>query len=134
MLKRDLRPTVQIDFEPPTRWPLWFLGHDAFDVEELAPISKELRAFVRSVSEYFATNTQWCDRASQFFFVSEQSFIEFNHQARSLANSLRAELGDDFRIHEVSGSLNRDGHISFKRISTKSEAAQRWFAHDCHSG
>jgi hypothetical protein len=132
MLNRKQKLEVHIDFEPPLKWPLWFLNHEAFDTPELAPISQPLKDSSWFVNSYFAANTEWCDRASQFVFRDKQSFDGFNLLAHSLSTRLIDELGGEFEVKAVIASLNKSGHVVFSLNKYNRIPAIEWIEHACN--
>jgi hypothetical protein len=131
MLDRHEKLDVYLDFEPPQKWPLWFLNHEALDVPDLAPISSPLKGLAWLVNAYFAANTNWCETASQFFFHSKATFEEFNRLAHSLSTRLIAELGEEFKVKPVIVNLNRTGHVEFCSNKGNLKPAAPWLEHAC---
>lgn len=120
---------VGLDFEPPQRWPLWFYDHPAFDVEDLAPISPELKQLARLANAYFAANTEWCDPASMYYFLTRESYVEFNRLAHALATRLIDELGSAYQVRPTIAKVNETGHAFFAANSRNRAPKDRWVEH-----
>lgn len=120
---------VGLDFEPPQRWPLWFYDHPAFDVEDSAPISPELKQLARLANAYFAANTEWCDPASMYFFSNRESYVEFNRLAHALASRLIDELGSAYQVRPTIAKVNETGHAYFAANRRNRAPKNKWVEH-----
>ena len=121
--------SVTIHFLPPIKWPLWVSDQETFDVEEITPISPDLKQLARLANAYFAANTEWCDPASMYFFSNRESYVESNRLAHALASRLIDELGSAYQVRPTIAKVNETGHAYFAANRRNRAPKNKWVEH-----
>ena len=130
MLKTTEKEKVFIRIEPPLKWPLWFNG-SALDTEENSPISLPLKDLARRVNAHFASNTDWCDKHSQYFFLTQESALECNALVKKLTNGLFTELDANYEIFPILAGIDESGQIAIISDDGQGPGEIAWSEHAC---
>ena len=130
MLDRSVKIEVGIDYEPPRKWPLWFHDQKTFDDPDKAPISRGLRDRFWKITEFFVSQTEWCEVESKYFFTSKIGFEEFNRITYSASTDLIMELGAAFKVYPTFAILDATGHVVFISNHMNFNPETSWIAHD----
>jgi hypothetical protein len=79
------------------RWPLWF-SNDFQDIEQLAPISDQLKDEAFALNKLFADLTTWHANADSYLWNSNLAAKEFNRASRKFAVKLQKQLGKTYEV------------------------------------
>jgi hypothetical protein len=132
MLNRSGKIQVGIDYEPPRKWPLWFHDQHTYDDPDKAPISPRLRDRFWQVTSFIASQTQWCEVESKYFFTSKIGFEEFNRIAYSASTDLIMELGESFKVYPMFAILDTTGHVVLVSNAINFAPRTSWINHACN--
>jgi hypothetical protein len=121
---------VNVIVEPPVKWPLWF-GLPIMDDEALAPISTELKAEAYELSANFVDATKWCTKTDCYYWVDQAALNSFRSRCKEFGTKLRAELGDDYEVSNLTASVSPSGHAEVISEYDADVTEGVWHPHSC---
>lgn len=99
------------------RWPLWF-SNDFQDIEQIAPISDELKVDAFALNALFAASTYWDAAADSYRWKTNAGLATFNKTSKRFAAALQKELGKTYQVlwpRAESSRENKDHLVTLKR-------------------